>query len=426
MADILRKEILPRVSLTAAHTTKFKSAYISVQFLVPLEEETAALNALVPMVLRRGTQRYPDMERLSAALDELYGGAVEPAIRKKGSTHCVGFAASFLDDAYTPDGAAILEPAAALLGELLLRPATEKCRFLPAYVEGERANLIDRIRAQKNDKRQYAAMRLDQLMCREPDRLGDEASAAAITGETLWQRYQALLACPIHIYYSGSAPIKRVEEAFRNALAGLPDGTTGGTVTQADAVSGKVTAFQNHEEVMDVTQGKLAMGFQVGVRVTDSDYPATHILNALFGATTTSKLFMNVRERLSLCYYASARYDKFRGLILVSSGVEFNKRREAQDEILAQMENCKQGKIESWELEAAKRSAVSATRTMLDSQSRLEDFWLGQAIMPGDDPETLIGRYEAVTMEQVVSAAQRVELHTVYFLKGKEDEVSGQ
>lgn len=427
MAEILQKEILPRVSLTAVHTDKFKSSYMSVQFLASLGEETAALNALVPMVLRRGTERYGDMEHLSAALDDLYGGTVEPAIRKKGDKQCVGFAASFLDDAYTPDGGRLLEKAAELLGELLLHPATDKRGgFIPAYVEGERANLVDRIRAQINDKRQYARDRLMELMTGEPDRLGDEAHAAAITGEALWKQYELLFANPIHIYYSGSAPFERVEEAFRRALSDLPQMSVG-TMSWTDVLKtpdGELTP-QNHEEAMDVTQGKLGLGFACGVRLTDADYPAMHILNALYGATTTSKLFLNVREKLSLCYYANSQYDKFKGMMLVSSGVEFDKRTEAQDEILAQLDSCKQGKIEPWELEAAKRSAVSATLTMLDSQSRQEDFWLGQAVLPGDDPEALVKRYEAVTMENVIAAAQKVRLHTTYFLNAKEDSTVG-
>lgn len=427
MAEMVQKQILPRVSLTAVHTEKFKSAYMSVQFLAPLNKADATLNALVPMVLCRGTQNYPDMERLSAALDDLYGGAIEPAIRKKGDRQCVGFVASFLDDAYTPDGQPLLEQAAALLGELLLHPATgEGGGFLPTYVEGERANLVDRIRAQMNDKRQYAKNRLLELMTGEPDRLGDEKSAAAITDAALWQRYEQLFRCPIHIYYSGSAPVARVEEAFSAALADLPPvGTDAAAQAGTTASLGRELPPENHEEAMDVTQGKLGLGFTCGVRLTDPDYPAMHILSALYGATTTSKLFLNVRERLSLCYYASSQYDKFKGLILVSSGVEFEKRQEAQDEILAQLENCKQGKIEPWELEAAKRSAVSATLTTLDSQSRQEEFWLGQAILPGDDPEALVERYDTVTQEQVVAAAQKVKLCATYFLKGKEDSTVG-
>ena len=122
MSQMTRRELWPGVWLRAIHTEKFKSAYLSLTFMAPLERETAAENALVPYVLRRGTAVHPDMESLSAALDELYGGGVEPVVRKKGETQCVGFVASFLDDAYTLKGEKLLESAAALLGELLLRP----------------------------------------------------------------------------------------------------------------------------------------------------------------------------------------------------------------------------------------------------------------------------------------------------------------
>ena len=130
MTQVTRRELFPGVWLRTVHTDKFKSSYLSLTMLVPLERERAAANALLFPVLRRGTREHPDMESLSAALDELYGGAIEPIVRKKGETQCVGFVASFLDDAYAPGGEPILEPAAGLLGELLLRPRTSGRHFL--------------------------------------------------------------------------------------------------------------------------------------------------------------------------------------------------------------------------------------------------------------------------------------------------------
>ena len=141
MSDMIRKELFPGVWLRSIHTDKFKSAYLSVTLMTALDAEKAGVNALIPYVLRRGTAVHPDMESLSAALDELYGGAVEPAVRKKGETQCVGFVASFLDDAYTLKGETILEFAANLLGELLLKPHTEDGVFAKSYVEGEKAKL---------------------------------------------------------------------------------------------------------------------------------------------------------------------------------------------------------------------------------------------------------------------------------------------
>ena len=422
--NVTRVELLPGVHLTAVHTDKFKSSLLGVELLAPMDGAKASANALVPMVLRRGTADHPDMESLSAALDELYGGSIEPMVRKKGETQCVGFVGSFLDDAYTLDGAGVLEPAAALLGELLLRPYTQDGAFCPDYTRQERDNLIDRIRAQVNDKRQYAQLRVVAEMCAgEPfgvDKLGDEASAASITPQGLWERYQALLTtAPVEFYFCGSAPLERVEAALRAIAEKLPQGSRGEIARPAKKDA--PTSPRRVEEALDVTQGKLAMGLRTGIDAWDEEFPALLLLNAIYGGTTTSKLFLNVREKLSLCYYASSGVMIYKDVMLVSSGVEFSKVGQAQDEILAQLQACKEGRFTDDELEWARRSVVSAQRTALDSQARLEDYWLGQAAAGlCQSPEELAQRLEQVTREQVVAAAAKLTLDTVYFLKGKE------
>lgn len=426
MTQQTRTELMPGVHFRAIHTEKFKSAYLSVTFMAPLNKDTAAVNALLPYVLRRGSCRHESMEAISAALDELYGGAIEPVVRKKGETQCVGFVASFLDDAFALEGENILEPAAQLLGELLLQPRLEDGRFCREYVAGEKANLIDRIRGQINDKRTYASLRLKQLMCRDEaygvDVWGEEQSAAAITDEQLWQQYQQLLAtCEVEVYYCGSAQPERAQAALKQALAALPRSEE----LQALECEIRLTASaepQIVEEAMDVSQGKLAMGFRTGgMTVWEEDYPALLMLNAVFGGTSLSKLFMNVREKLSLCYYASSALEKMKGILWVSSGIEFEKYEQARDEILAQLEAVRRGEIEPWELEGARRTLMTAYMTALDSQSRQEDFWLGQSAAGLEEcPEALAERIEGVTLEQVVAAAQKLELDTIYFLKGKE------
>jgi len=426
MSQITRRELFPGVWLRTVHTDKFKSSYLSLTLLAPLEAATAGANALVPDVLRRGTQSCPDMESLSAALDELYGGTIETAVRKKGETQCIGFVASFLDDAYALEGEAILEPAAQLLGELLLHPVTRDGAFLPEYVEGEKANLIDRIRSRINDKRSYATHRLVQLMCGEEafgvDKLGEEVQVAAITPEKLWERYQALLCdCAVEVYYCGSADPERVESALKAALSDLPVNENR-FVPECEVRIHAETQPRIIEEAMDVTQGKLALGFRTGgVNCWEEEFPALVLCNAVFGGTAMSKLFMNVREKLSLCYYASSALEKLKGLVLVSSGIEFDKYETARGEILAQLEAVRRGEIEDWELEGTRRILVGSYMSTLDEQSRQEEFWLGQAVAGLEEtPEEVAARFESVTREQVAQAARALELDTIYFLKGKE------
>lgn len=426
MANNKRSELMPGVWLRTEQTDKFKSSCLSVAFIAPLCKETASAYALIPSVLRRGCQSYPDMERLSAALDDLYGGAIEPAVRKKGETQCVGFVSSFLDDAYTLDGEKILEPATKLLGELILAPVTENGVFRSDYVQGEQDNLIQRIRAQVNDKRRYAMQRLVAVMCENEaygvERFGSEAAVAALTPEILWERYRQLLSqTEVEIFYCGSAERSRVEAALKAAFSALPR-TQERSMPDCEI---RISAGQEPryvEEALDVTQGKLSLGFRTGgISVWEEEYPALMIFNAVYGGTTMSKLFMNVREKLSLCYYASTGIDRMKGIMVVHSGIEFDKFQQAKDEILLQLDNMRKGDFDADELEGARRILVSGLRATLDGQEQMEDFWLGQAVAGIDeDIPALVTRLETVTPEQVVAVAQKIELDTVYFLKGLE------
>ena len=421
-----RTQLFPGVWLRTVHTDKFKSAYLSLTLMTQLDRENASANALLPRVLRRGTIVHPDMESLSAALDELYGGAVEPVVRKKGESQCVGFLASFLDNAYALNGEDILSGAAELLGEMLLNPLTRDGVFDPDYVEGEKANLIDELRGQINDKRIYATRRLTQLMCREEsfgaDKLGQEDKVAAITPESLWARYQKLLSsAQIEVYYSGSADPERVREIMERVFSTLPVSEE----REEPECEVRIHAEQEPnviEEVMDVNQGKLAMGWRTGgITVWEEECPALVLCSAVFGGTSMSKLFMNVRERLSLCYYASSALEKQKGLMIVSSGIEFQNYETAKREILAQLEDVKAGKITDDELEGARRILINQYRSIEDEQGRMEEYWLGQAAAgTEDDPGTLAARLETVTGEQIAQVARKLELDTVYFLKGKE------
>ena len=196
------------------------------------------------------------------------------------------------------------------------------------------------------------------------DKLGDVAHVEAITPQSLWERYQTLLVtAQIELYYCGSAEPERVEQAMRKALAGLPQARKRLCPECEVALHGGAEP-RYVEERLDVTQGKLAMGFRTGgITCWEEDYPALTVLNALFGGTTMSRLFLNVREKLSLCYYASSTLEKMKGLLLVSSGIEFDKYDTAREEILAQLESIRRGEIEDWELEGTRSILVNGHRS---------------------------------------------------------------
>lgn len=416
-----RREIMENVYLTYLPAEKFKTGELSVQLVTPLRRETASLNALLPAVLRRGTMRCPDMESLAAALDRLYGAQIDYTVRKKGENQCVGFVASFIDDAFVPAGESLMEQVCRLTGELLLDPVTRNGRFLPAYVDSEKSNLIDAIRAIRNDKREYADLRLLQEMCAdEPygvSRLGDEASVRHIHNQNLYQHYQQLLGTSrVEIFYCGSCAESRVESALLEALAALPRGMAEAPVTTVFRLPPTQPRYVSEE--MDVTQGKLSMGF----RCLSDDIPAMILVNLLFGGSSNSKLFLNVREKLSLCYYASSSFHRVKGIMTVSSGIETGDYQKAYDEILHQLTAVQQGDWEEWEVPGALSTMLNSLRSLSDTQSGLENFYLGQAATGQmETPDDLAELLQQVTKERILAAANTVRLDTVYFLKGKEN-----
>lgn len=414
-------EILPGVRLRCVQTDRFKSNCLSLSLLRPLCREEAGKNALLSNVLMQGTELHPDITSLSLAMDELYGTSMGPLCRKNGEIQTVGFYMSCLDDRYALPGDQVLEPALELMAELLLNPRLEDGCFPGEVVALEKENLINTIESDINDKRYYANAQMLKAMCREDvyavPRLGEREDVMDVSPRELYAHYRKILkTSQIEIFYGGSLEEGEIAALLKKTLAGLPRGelqTLGfGALPRHEGV-------QYLEESMDVTQGKLSMGFTTGLTARDEGYPAMVVFNTVFGGDATSKLFMNVRERLSLCYYAGSSLISPKGILTVSCGIDTCNYESARAEILRQLELCRAGDITPEELNAAKTAVVSSLQSMGDSLGATEEFSSFQVLSGFQiSPEEYRDAVLAVSVEAVAEAARQVELDTIFFLKG--------
>lgn len=416
-----RTALMPGVWLNTARTDRFKTGCFSINLLRPLSLQNAAPNALIPSILLRGCRDYPDMQQISQHLDELFGASVGTLIRKKGEVQTVGLYADFLEDRYA--GEPVFAPVMAFLRQLLLDPCRANGGFVEEFAAGETQNLRNAMAARINDKRSYAIARLLKHMCMGETyavpRLGEAETLDHCTPQTLLTHWNGLLAqSRIELFYLGQQPQAAVEAAMGRLLEGLPRQAQTPIATEALLPDRPVQYVQ---EEMDVTQGKLTLGLRTEITVHDPRYPAMMLLNAIYGAGMTSKLFLKIREEQSLCYYANSSMDKFKGVMVVGSGIEFENYQVALDGILNQLDLCKRGQITEEELSSARTYLISALRTGQDSPGRLDDYAVSQAIAgQTGSMMDLADRLTAVTLDQVVEAANTLRLDTVYFLKGVE------
>ncbi len=414
-------QLSPGVVLRHCPDKRFKTAVLSLQLLRPLCQEEAAMNALLGPVLLRGTARCPDMRSLTQELDGLYGANVSPLMRRIGDVQTVGLFVSCLEDRFALPGDAVLEPVLALAREILLEPKLPEGCFDREFVESEKKNLIADIESELNDKRAYAATQMFRRMC-----AGDSFSLSlrgtveqvqTITPEGLYAHYQTVLTTsPVEIFYVGSADpetVIRLLQPMVQCLAHSPMEPVPQTPLTIRAEPTEIF------EEMDINQGKLSMGFTTDITIHHPDFPAMQVFNALYGAGMTSKLFLNVREKLSLCYYAGSGYYGSKGIVTVSSGIDEANYDTARSEILRQLQLTAQGDITQAELVAAKQAILSGLRAIPDSPGALENFhgtrWISQ--MPYG-LEDYMAAVSAVTAEDVARCAATVTLHTVFFLKG--------
>ncbi len=413
--------IAPSIRLSHIQTEAFKTGVLTLTLTLPLTKEHLALGQLLPAVLRRGTQGFPTMASIHKRLDELYASVVEIRCNRFGSNLSLSFSAEILDEAFIPEPLDVLDGVLEMIAELLLRPKVSGDAFEEDTVRQEIRFACDSIHAEINNTRSYAMIRLMELMRREdgcsPTLSELEDCLKKTDGASLYQFYQKLLSVsPLEFFYVGSIS----EEVLRQRILSHFNGWRGASFhTLCPPTAEKSAGFLSKTESMPVSQGKLAMGFRTGVSGMDERLYAMILLNELLGGSPASKLFLQVRERLSLCYYCSSSYHKNSGILTVSAGIESSNRQKAQEAILEQIRALRDGRISQGEWHAARTSLQNVYRQIYDNPFELQNFY-GNRILFGIDGtiEDSRERLMAVPMEDVIALAKELTLDTVFFIEG--------
>ena len=413
------------MTLYAWQTDRFKVGMLSLSMAKQTDADRSPATSLLFSTLKRGTERYPSLGRINERLDELYASSLVTRNSRCADRQVVGLATEFLDNRYLDDPQAenIADGCAEMMAQMLMHPLTdEDGLLLPRLVESEKTNLCDAIRAQQNNPRLWAALRLNAIMCAdEPCGIplhGSVEQIMAMPRERLRHVHDEWLQeSEIVFFYVGPMEPARIVAMLQHRFAEF--NPRADRVCPPTNVVRCAESVREVKEEMAVSQGKLNLGFRTSITVKDEGYYAMAVANEIFGASPISKLFMEVREKQSLCYSIGSSYDLYKGLMKVSCGIDSNARDTACEAILHQWERMRAGEITGEEIDAAKRSLDNSYRTVEDNPHAIEGFYYGRLLEAVDmTVEDCRRGLASVTREQIVRAASSVTLDTVYFLKG--------
>lgn len=417
-------KINENISLNVIEMNKLKTTSVSVYIHRPLNSDRASYNALLPLVLKSASKLCPSREETAKYLENLYGATMGATVLKVGEDQVIYFEGETISDKFAPNGEKLVSDVLRLVMAAMFEPKTENDAFDKTIVEQEKLNAKDKIDAMVNDKRTYAATRCQQETARDTDfaimRYGDKETLSEIDEKSLYEYYKEIITSSvIDVYICGSADINEAAEVIR-AYSDKYEFTKA-EIPKTEIIKRDGNDINNVTESMDVNQGKLAIGFLTNIAPKSPESYALTVFNSVFGAGAHSKLFNNVREKLSLAYYASSSLERMKGMIIVNAGIEFENFRKAYDETMVQLDEIRNGKISEHEFTSSISAIVNTLNSYYDDQRAMAMYYLSEKVKDSDiSLEEYIENIKKVTPQEVAEVAKKLQLDTVYFLKGKE------
>jgi len=399
-------------------TGKFKTNTIALKFLSPLERETITERALLPFVLQKGSKKYSDERELRLKLDDLYGAKFSINSSKKGENHVITFVLDFPNERFLPGENNLVEQCLQFLYDILMNPNVSDRQFNERVVEREKETLENKIKAIIDEKIQYANIRLIDEMCKNEKYSihshGYLEDLPNISARSLYDTYERMInEDKLDIYVVGDFN----QDEMKNQIESVFQLNR---QSRHDVVQSTSVEPNEVEEVLEkqkVQQAKLHIGYRTGITYRDPDYFALQLFNGIFGGFPHSKLFINVREKHSLAYYAASRLESNKGLLFVYSGIAPEQFEKAKDIILEQHEDIKNGQITEEELEQTKKMLIHQIKETVDRSGGIVELYYQQEINQFDiGLDEIYERIQSVTRDKVINIAHQIKLDTIYLL----------
>lgn len=417
-----KEEIKKGITLHTINTNKFKTNLFAVFITMPINKETVTMNALLPLVLKRGSMNIKSQDKISEKLEEMYGSALDCGIDKSGNNQVIKFYLESLNDNFIPSNENIAKESLNLMFDIIFNPLIEENKFNEEYVNTEKNVLKQIIESKIDNKARYAFERCIEEMYKNEAygiyKFGYTNDLEKIDSASLFERYKEIIkSSKIDILASGEN-LDNISEIIKNncEIEKLNERNPNYNITGQNEEK-KEKEEQIVVEKMDVTQGKLVIGLDLLNQDENKKY-ASSVYNLILGGSANSKLFQNVREKASLCYTANSSYLRQKNNIIIRCGIEIENYEKALNLIKKQLEEIENKEFTEEDIEKAKNVIISSVKGIEDSQDAEISYYFGQELANKFvSIDEYIKNIEKVNIDEVVETAKNVQINTIYFLR---------
>lgn len=415
-------ELAQGVKLYVRPTEQFKTINISFKWKQKLTEQQAAIRSVLANVLQYNNEVYQTNAEFRKRLDDLYGAVLYFDTAKKGNHHIFSLNAETVNDAYLSNEK-IVDEVFSLLHTVIFKPKLVDGKFVDAIVKREKEQVIERIQSMYDDKTRYAQQRLLENI--RPNHAasisanGTVASVKNVTNEQLVAMHETILKNDnLSIYVVGDVDVQEIREKIEGHFQF--ENRSGELSNEVEVVQSSPDKDFSHE-IQDMKQGKLHIAYRTPITFFSEEFPVMQMTNGILGGFAHSKIFMNVREKESMAYYASSSYSSLYGLVFVFAGIDANLQEKAVKLIDEQLKAMQAGDISDLEINQTKSMLTNQLKEALDSaRAQIEIYDQYKEVNEAFTVEDWVAKWSNVTKNQIQQMASTIEKEFVYFLSGKE------
>ena len=423
----MNKETLELKDGIKAHlicTDKYKTDIACIILTTELKRESVTKNALIPFMLKRGTQKYPSQYKINVELDNMYGASFNCGVDKYGDNVVLKFFIETINNSYSFNNDNILEKSLNMLLDIVFDPVKENGHLSSDIFNSEKENLKKIIESKIDNKDAYALENCISSMYGEEGfglyKYGYVNDLDSITIQNLSEYYNWLIDnTKIDIFVSGDISRENVKSILEsNECLNKLKPRSSAYILNNESTESKqiVEKAREIKEEMNISQGKLVIGLDI-LEKKDNYIATALVYNAILGDGANSMLFQNVREKEGLAYSARSSFIKQKSNIFIRCGIEIENYKKALDKIKVQLDNIKNGKFSDEDIENAKIYLISGIKTIEEEQDTEIVYYIGQEISnTHKSVQKYIEDIKSVSKEDIVAIANSIQINTIYFL----------